>query len=125
MEFVIGGVIDIDCKDEAYTYDGASTITLDNVGTAGDCAHDALESNKVTLKSISYDNGSDEITVSVKYSVLSLDVVLSKSGAVTVITTDSTPIAELVDTYYDVFAANAAPSGSYSGSKTVLGEVSY
>ena len=37
MKLLIGGIVNIECDDEAYAYDGSSTITLPNVNTAGDC----------------------------------------------------------------------------------------
>ena len=66
-----------DCKDEAYTVSG-NTVQLTNIGVEGDCAHDALTDNKIVLKSIVYDPISDSITVSVKYSIANVDIVLTK-----------------------------------------------
>ena len=79
MDLSISGVIDLSCADEAYHIDG-SDIVVENIDQDGDCAHDALAENSVTLKSVTYDDSKDEITVSVKYSVLSIDLVLSKNG---------------------------------------------
>ena len=79
MDLSISGVISLSCTDEAYTLSG-SDITIDNIDQSGDCAHDALEENGVTLKGVTYDESADTITVSVKYSVMSIDILLSKSS---------------------------------------------
>ena len=104
MDLTISGVISLSCSDEAYHLDGKDVI-VDNIGTAGDCTHDALEENGVSLQSVTYDDSADTITVSVKYSVMSIDMVLSKTGEFQTIVT-------LLDT----------PEGTYDGSKTVLGQ---
>lgn len=104
MDFAISGVIDISCAGESYTLSG-STVTLDNVGVAGNCVHDALESNSVTLKQIMYDDASDQFTVSVKYSVMSIDLVLAHDAPA----------------FLPMTLMNA-PSGTYTGSKTVVGQ---
>jgi len=104
MDLSISGVIDLSCTDEAYTLSG-SDISIDNIDQDGDCAHDALAENGVTLKGVTYDDSKDEITVSVKYSVLSIDLVLDKTGE-----------------FKTVVSVATTPSGSYTGSKTVLGQ---
>lgn len=78
----------VDCKGEPYTYDGATTITLTNVQTAGDCVHDALASIKVggttvggKLTSVKYDPTTDQITVTAQVTFLSVSVTLSQGGA--------------------------------------------
>ena len=81
MEFIISGVIDIDCKDEAYTVASSGAVTLTNVLVAGDCAHDALASNGVDLSSIQYDAAKDTITVTVKYSIATVVIVMTKQAA--------------------------------------------
>ena len=53
------------CKGEAYAFDGASTITLTNAGTAGDCAHDAGQKANTQITHIAYDSAADTITVTV------------------------------------------------------------
>ena len=65
LDFVISGAASIDCKQVLYKVSG-STVSLPNVGTAGDCVHDALAEEKITLNSISYDSSTDTITVNVK-----------------------------------------------------------
>ncbi|GMH91538.1 hypothetical protein TL16_g12087, partial [Triparma laevis f. inornata] len=89
MDLSISGVISLSCSDEAYHLDG-SDIIVDNIDQAGDCAHDALEENGVTLKGVTYDESSDTITVSVKYSVMSIDLVLAKASV-----TDKNPTKTL------------------------------
>merc|ERR1712023_72719 len=94
LDLKISGVIAIDCDAEKYTYaDG--TIALTDLDPAGDCAHDALADNHVTFKSSTYDASADSITITVKYALF-----VSNAFAL----------------------ADAAPSGTYAGSKTVLGE---
>ena len=78
LDFGISGDFTLDCKDEAYTVSGSS-VQITNIGVAGDCAHDALTENKITLKSIVYDSAADTITVSVKYSIANVDIVLTKA----------------------------------------------
>ncbi len=92
LDFGISGDISLDCKDEAYTVSG-SNVLMTNIGVAGDCAHDALTDNKITLKSIVYDSAADKITVSVKYSIANVDIVLTKA----ILVTDSD--ADCVDEY--------------------------
>ena len=79
MDFAISGDFTLDCKDEHYTVSG-NEIVLSDIGMVGDCAHDALTDNGITLKSILYDTANDKITVAVKYSIANVDVVLSKQG---------------------------------------------
>jgi hypothetical protein len=82
LDFGISGDISLDCKDELYTVSGSS-IQMTNIGVAGDCAHDALTDNKITLKSIVYDSAADTITVSVKYSIANVDILLTKATFLT------------------------------------------
>ena len=79
LDFAISGDFTLDCKDEHYTVSG-NEIVLSDIGMVGDCAHDALTDNGITLKSITYDTANDKITVSVKYSIANVDVVLTKQG---------------------------------------------
>lgn len=78
LDFGVSGDFLLDCKDEPYTVSGSS-VQITNIGVAGDCAHDALSDNKITLKSIVYDSAKDTITVSVKYSIANVDIVLTKA----------------------------------------------
>lgn len=81
FDFTISGVISLDCKNEAYSYTtGSSAISLPNSGKAGDCVHDALEENHVTLESITYDTSSNSIAVEVKYSFLKITIDLKSTG---------------------------------------------
>jgi len=110
LEFTISGLIDIDCIGEEYTMSG-SDISITHITESGDCAHDALADNSVTLKGITYNDSSDEITVSVKYSVMSIDLTLSKTGAIGWKITSLPPLS-----------LSAAPTGNYFGSVTKLGQ---
>ena len=61
-----GGQVTIDCKAEKYAYDGASSITLPDQGTAGDCIHDAEAAQHVTLVGVDYDAAADTTTIRAK-----------------------------------------------------------
>jgi hypothetical protein len=87
LDFGISGDFTLDCKDEAYTVSG-SNVQITNIGVSGDCAHDALTENKITLKSIVYDSAADTITVSVKYSIANVDIVLTKATFLTEVGSD-------------------------------------
>ena len=76
LDFAITGAFALNCADEVYQMNG-SEIVITNIGVAGDCAHDALADNGVTLTNIVYDGTSNQITVSVKYSVAKIDLVLT------------------------------------------------
>ena len=41
---------------------------------AGDCTHDALAENKITLDAIIYDSGTNSLDVTVKYSIAKIDI---------------------------------------------------
>ena len=60
MDFHLGpgGQVTIG-KAEKYAYDGASSITLPDQGTAGDCIHDAEAAQHVTLVGVDYDAAAD------------------------------------------------------------------
>jgi len=75
LDFSISGDFVLNCKDEYYSYaDGK--IVLDDLEIIGDCAHDALVDNQITLKDILFDQTLNQITVSVKYSIMTLDILL-------------------------------------------------
>ena len=76
-----GGQVTIDCKAEKYAYDGASSITLPDQGTAGDCIHDAEAAQHVTLVGVDYDAAADTTTIRAKYTVVPVTIELTKSGA--------------------------------------------
>ena len=76
MDFSITGAFVVNCADEAYVMN-ENEILMTDIGLVGDCAHDALADNGVTLTSIVYDGTNDQITVSVKYSIAKIDMVLS------------------------------------------------
>jgi hypothetical protein len=76
LDFAISGDFALDCHNEAYSQSGAD-ILLRDIGVSGDCAHDALSENKITLQHITYDSASNTIDVSVKYSVLKLSIPLT------------------------------------------------
>lgn len=76
LDFTISGDFNIDCLDEAYSVSG-NQILLTGINTPGDCTHDALSDNKITLNSITYDEALNQIDVSVKYSIAKLDILLT------------------------------------------------
>jgi hypothetical protein len=81
----ISGILSVTCPKEAYNFDGKSSISLPNAGTAGDCVHDALAKapGGGSIKSIAYDSGKDAITVTV-HAVLDVKITLTKAGEMTV-----------------------------------------
>ena len=76
LDFAISGDFSINCVDEAYSVNG-NQILLRDIGVSGDCTHDALSDNKITLNSITYDDANNQIDVSVKYSVAKIDIMLT------------------------------------------------
>ena len=78
MDFSITGDFTLDCKDEAYSMVNDELI-LSNINVVGDCTHDALVENKITLEEIVFSPDDNEITVSVKYAVLKLEIVLAQT----------------------------------------------
>lgn len=77
LDFSITGDFTLDCKDEAYSMVD-DEILLSNINVVGDCTHDALVDNKITLEEIIFIPDTNEIVVSVKYALLNLDIVLTK-----------------------------------------------
>jgi len=76
LDFAITGAFELNCAGEPYAVSGNEIVLLD-IDEAGDCAHDALADNGVTLNDIVYDGTNNKITVSVKYSIAKIDLVLS------------------------------------------------
>lgn len=76
LDFAITGAFALNCAGEPYAVSG-NEIVLSDIDQVGDCAHDALEDNGVTLNDIVYDGTKNQVTVSVKYSVAKIDLVLS------------------------------------------------
>merc|ERR1719397_156121 len=66
-ELSLSGPLTIDCADESYTMASDGIISMTNINVDGDCLHDNMASNDVTLKGIKYSSDSDTITVTVKY----------------------------------------------------------
>jgi len=82
LDFAISGDFTINCAGEHYTMSG-SNVLLSDINVAGDCTHDALTDNKITLTGITYDSSANTLDVAVKYSVAKLDIVLTPcSGSV-------------------------------------------
>ena len=75
LDFEVSGAFTLNCFGESYTMN-ANNVVLSNIGNVGDCAHDALVDNSVTLNGIAYDQASNQITVSVKYSIAKIDILL-------------------------------------------------
>lgn len=75
LDFEITGAFALNCAGEPYLLSG-NEIVLSDIDEIGDCAHDALVDNGVTLTDILYDETKNQITVSVKYSVAKIDLVL-------------------------------------------------
>jgi hypothetical protein len=82
LDFAISGDFTINCTDEYYSISG-SQVVLRDIGVSGDCTHDALVENKITLDSITYDSSANTLDVAVKYSIAKLDIMLTPcSGSI-------------------------------------------
>ena len=77
VDIVISGVAAVSCTAEAYSLTDSS-VSLPNKDTTGDCVHDNLADAGAEIKSISYNEAADELTVEAKYSVVTVKVVLTK-----------------------------------------------
>ena len=85
LDFAISGDFTINCTDEYYTVSG-SQVVLRDIGVVGDCTHDALAENKITLDAIKYDSAANSLDVSVKYSIAKIDIQLTPcSGSIDVV----------------------------------------
>lgn len=125
MALTIEGPISLSCTDEPYTMQD-SNVQLTNIGQNGDCVHDALSSNQVTLKSLTYDSASDSIKVELKYSFLTISMDLNHKSSRMSLTSSSSPLfgmnlSSIYAKYGSVFQLQD-PSGKYCGTKTVLGQ---
>jgi hypothetical protein len=76
LDFAISGDFTINCADEYYSLSG-SQVVLRDIGLVGDCTHDALADNKITLDAITYDSAVNTIDVAVKYSIAKIDIMLA------------------------------------------------
>jgi len=79
LDISITGDFTLNCNDESYSLLN-NQIILDDIGVVGDCAHDSLVDNNIVIGNIVYDNVKNDITLSVVYSVLHLDIVLTQKG---------------------------------------------
>ena len=76
LDFAISGDFTIDCADEYYSLSG-SNVVLRDIGVDGDCTHDALTYNKITLDAITYDSAANALDIAVKYSIAKIDIQLT------------------------------------------------
>ena len=76
LDFAISGDFVLDCRDESYSVSG-SKIILRDIDLDGDCVHDAMTDNQITLKDITYDGSANSINVAVGYSRLQLNIPLT------------------------------------------------
>ena len=76
LDFAISGDFTINCADEYYSLSG-SQVVLRDIGVSGDCTHDALAENKITLDAIGYDSTANTLDVAVKYSIAKIDILLA------------------------------------------------
>merc|ERR1711907_627484 len=79
MDLVISGAISISCKNEAYSLSG-STVNVPGASKAGDCIHDALQKETLSLEGITYDSGANTVTIKVKKSFIGVTFVLTHTG---------------------------------------------
>jgi len=131
-KIVATGPVPVNCDKEDWTYDNNGVITLPNASKPGDCIYVALNAAGCSISSITYNAASDQITVKLKYSFITISIVCSKvaEDEVAVVPTALVPrsthsssmtLAELVDKYYVVFSLQD-PAGSYKGVKSILGQ---
>jgi len=78
LDFAVTGDFTLDCKDEHYSL-VEDEIVLHDIELVGNCAHDALMDYGIVLKGIFYDETNYDITVSTKYSVANVDIILSRA----------------------------------------------
>ena len=71
LDFAIFGPATLECDGEAFHLDG-SDIVFEHIENPGDCLHDTLDENHVDLSSITYDDNSDAIAVTVVYDDISI-----------------------------------------------------
>ena len=77
LDFAITGDFMIGCIDESYSVNG-NQIMFTDINIPGDCMHDALSDNEITLNSVTYDDTENTIDVSVKYSIAKIDILLTE-----------------------------------------------
>jgi hypothetical protein len=116
LSFVVSGVVTINCPSEPFTVSG-NNIVLTNMGVAGDCVHDALAKNSVSLQSITYDSTANDVTVKLLYSIVTISLQLNHESSVIVRPT----LADLVKYRLPIYNLRD-PAGKYYGTKTVLGQ---
>ena len=76
LDLSITGDFNIDCPNEPYFFDG-NYIILRNLYSDGDCIHDNLNDNNIILNSILFDDTSNQIDLSIKYSIANIEVSLT------------------------------------------------
>jgi len=82
IDLTLSGSISVACKQEPYSYDGSSKITLPGLNTKGNCVYDALAGAPlpVAIKSVTYSVSSDDVVITAGLSFLTVSVTLSKAG---------------------------------------------
>lgn len=83
VDFSTSDAISITCVAEPFTMDG-SLIMITDIGTQGDCVHDALVSNNVSVESITFSKETNQITLkaTVKISFFNVPVSMTLSSCV-------------------------------------------
>eukprot|EP00301_Raphidiophrys_heterophryoidea_P008952 c13247_g1_i1.p1 GENE.c13247_g1_i1~~c13247_g1_i1.p1 ORF type:complete len:557 (-),score=154.31 c13247_g1_i1:122-1792(-) len=110
LNFQVSGVVSINCNEEAFTF-ANNDIAITNINNNGDCVHDALSTNHVTLKEIAFNSASNEVTVTLKYSVVSIVLPLEHVNQMT--------LAQLYEQRHAKYAL-ADPTGKYNGKVSFL-----
>jgi len=107
MDLTLSGALSVACKQEAFSFDGTSAVTLPGLNAAGDCVHDALAAAPlpVSIKSIAYSGSSDNIEITAKVSFLTLTLTLTKSTALTSVPATTVSAAERAH-WWDDFKAH-------------------
>eukprot|EP00298_Acanthocystis_sp_HF-20_P018857 c22043_g5_i1.p1 GENE.c22043_g5_i1~~c22043_g5_i1.p1 ORF type:complete len:286 (-),score=96.10 c22043_g5_i1:86-943(-) len=122
------GALTVNCPKEEYSYQNG-VISLPTAGNAGDCIHDALDNNGASLNSITYDPKSDQVTAKLQYSFLVISIQLkhksdpisARVNTAVVASVPQIPLREAFLKYFVVYSLQD-PSGTYKGSKSILGE---
>ena len=109
MNLEIEGPISLKCDGEQYTLSGSS-VTLPTAGTAGDCIHDALAAHGGSIQSITRLLRRQYGRKGYRSFLPQGDIGLTHQSL------------RGVKTLRYVGSANASPSGTYKGSKSVLGQ---
>jgi len=83
VDFSTSDAISITCIAEPFTMDG-SLIMITDIGTPGDCVHDALVNNNVSVESVTYSKETNQIVLkaSIKIQLFTFPVSMTLTSCV-------------------------------------------